>query len=130
MIILKYGEIDIVISRKIGGPWTGIVRIHLAASLGIPLAHARVLRGEVAFLVDEDVPLRAIGLGETVSDDADDDLIGHQRAALHTGLRLFAQLASRRDGGAKDVAGGDGGDVQLTGKNGRLCALPCAGSTQ
>ena len=78
----------------------------------------------------EDVPVRTVRLGETVPDDADDDLIGHQRTALHAGLRLLAQLAAAGDRRAQDVAGGDRRDVQLLGEDRGLRALARAGSAQ
>ena len=78
----------------------------------------------------EDVAVRTVRLGETVADDADDDLIGNQRSGLHAGLRLHAQLAAARNRGAQDVAGGNRRNVQLTGEDRGLRALSRAGSAQ
>ena len=61
----------------------------------------------------QNVAVGAVGLLQTLVDDADDDLIGHQLASIHVLLGLQpggrAVLHSR----PQDVARRDGGDIQL-----------------
>ena len=52
-------------------------------------------------------PSRGVRLGEPVADDADDDLVRHERAALHVLLRLAAHLGALGDGRAQHLTGRD-----------------------
>ncbi len=58
-------------------------------------------------------PFAQSGLCQTLLQDADDDLIGHQCAGVHEALGLQAHLGTILHGSTQDVAGADGGDVQL-----------------
>ena len=78
----------------------------------------------------KDVPLRTIVLFESFADDTNDDLIGHEFSAVHAGFDLQAKLGAVFHGSTKHIAGGNGRNSKLAGKDGRLCAFPCAGSTQ
>ena len=59
----------------------------------------------------QDVAIRAVGLLQTLVDDADDDLIGDELAGVHVRLGLKAGGRTVLDGGAQDIAGGNGGDT-------------------
>ena len=48
----------------------------------------------------------AIGLGQPVAQDGDDDLVADQLAGFHHGLGLLAGLGARGHGGAQQIAGG------------------------
>ena len=61
----------------------------------------------------QDEAVGAVGLCQTLLQDADDDLIGHQCAGVHEALCLQAHLGAILHGSTQDVAGADGGDVQL-----------------
>lgn len=55
----------------------------------------------------------AVGLGQPLLDDTDDDLIRNQLARVHIALGLQADGSALLDGCAQDIAGGDGGDAHL-----------------
>ena len=78
----------------------------------------------------EDEAAGAVRLGQPLLDDADDDAVGHQLALVHVGLGLQAHGAAVADGGPEHVAGGDGGDIQLTAEDIRLCPLARTGGAQ
>ena len=65
----------------------------------------------------------AVGLGQPLLDDTDDDLIRNQLARVHIALGLQADGSALLDGCAQDIAGGDGWDAQLAADNLRLGAL-------
>ena len=69
----------------------------------------------------------AVRLSQTLFQDADDDLIGHQSASVHEALCLQAHLGAFLDSSAQDVAGADGGDVQLCADDLGLGAFARAG---
>src|SRR5205823_5953775 len=55
----------------------------------------------------EDRARRRVGLLETIEEDADDRLVGHELAAAHVAIRLTAQRRALGDGGPKKVARGE-----------------------
>ena len=65
----------------------------------------------------QDITAGAVGLGQPLLNDADDDLVGNQLAGIHIGLGLQADGRTGLDGGTEDVTGGNGRDVQLTGED-------------
>ena len=71
-----------------------------------------------------------VSLGQAVLQDANDDLIGDQCAGVHEALCLQAHLGAVLDSSAEDVAGADGGDVQLCADDLSLRAFACAGGAQ
>ena len=70
------------------------------------------------------------GLSQALGHDADDDLVGDQLARVHIGLGLQPDGRAVLDGGAEDVAGGDGGDAQLGTEDLSLGAFAGAGGAQ
>ena len=72
----------------------------------------------------QNIAVGTVGLLQTLLDDADDDFIGHQAAGVHVLLGTKARGRTVFDGGAEDVAGGNGGHVELFLENIRLSALP------
>ena len=76
----------------------------------------------------QDIAVLAVVLGQALVHDADDDLIGHQSAGVDIRLGLQAGGRAVLDGGAENIAGGDGGDAQLPAEDLRLGTLPGAGS--
>ena len=78
----------------------------------------------------EDEAVRTIRAGDPFADDADDDIVRNELASVHEALGLQASLGSVFDRFAKNVAGGNGGDVQLLADDLRLCAFSGTGSTQ
>ena len=61
----------------------------------------------------QDVAVLAVGLGQPLGDDADDDLIGNQLAGVHIFLGLQSHRRAVGHGGPEDVAGEMVGNVQL-----------------
>ena len=55
--------------------------------------------------------------------DGEDHLVGDQLARVDEGLGLEPYLCARLDGGAEDVAGGDGGNIQLFTQDVGLCSF-------
>ena len=78
----------------------------------------------------KDVALRAVSLGKTLRDNADDDLIGYQMAGVHIGLGLHSRRRTVFDRRAQNVTGGNRRNSKLAGENCGLCALSRAGSAQ
>ena len=72
----------------------------------------------------QNVAVGTVGLLQTLLDDADDDFIGHQAAGVHVLLGTKARGRTVFDGGAEDVAGGNGGHIELFLENVSLSALP------
>jgi hypothetical protein len=66
----------------------------------------------------------AVGLGDALLDQADDDVVADQRAGVHHLLGGQAQRRAGLDGGAQHVAGGDLRDAVFLADEGRL-ACPC-----
>ena len=52
----------------------------------------------------EEGAVRAVGLGEALLDETDDDVVGHELALVHHGLGGEAERRAGLDGGAKHVA--------------------------
>ena len=75
----------------------------------------------------QDETVGAVILCQAFLQDADDDLIGHQSASVHEALCLQAHLGAFLDSSAQDVAGADGGDVQLCADDLGLGAFARAG---
>ena len=69
----------------------------------------------------------AVSLCQTLLQDADDDFIGHQSTGVHKALGLQTHLGALLDSSAQDVAGADGGDVQLCADDLGLGAFARAG---
>ena len=78
----------------------------------------------------QDEAVCAVILGQAVLQDANDNLIGDQCAGVHEALCLQAHLGAVLDSSAEDVAGADGGDVQLCADDLSLRAFACAGGAQ
>ena len=78
----------------------------------------------------KDEAVRAVVAGDPLADDADDDIVRNELASVHEAFGLQAGFGSVFDRFAKNVAGGNGGDVQLLADDLRLCALAGTGSTQ
>jgi len=78
----------------------------------------------------QDEAVCAVSLGQAVLQDANDDLIGDQCAGVHEALCLQAHLGAVLDSSAEDVAGADGGDVQLCADDLSLRTFACAGGAQ
>ena len=78
----------------------------------------------------EDIPVCTIRLGQTVPDDADDDLVRNQIALVHECLRFETGLRAIPDCFSEDVPGGNGRDPEPLGQDFCLRALPRAGSSQ
>ena len=74
--------------------------------------------------------LCAVALSHPVGNDAEDQLIGNQRAFVHVLLGLFSQLRAVGHGLTEHVPGRDGGNGELLNKKLCLCSLPGAGSAQ
>ena len=91
---------------------------HLVQSLGL---------GDGPGEAVQDEPVLAVLLGQAVLDDADEDFIGHQLAALHIGLGLQAHLRAAFQRFAENVPRRDGGDVVFLADLFRLGALPGPG---
>ena len=72
----------------------------------------------------------AIGLGDPLLDQADDDVVAHQRAGVHHLLGREAERRAGLDGGAQHVAGGDLRDAVALADHGRLRAFARAGRSQ
>ena len=87
---------------------------HLLDGLGL---------GDGAGHAVQDKALGAVGLGQPLLQDADDDVVRHKAAGVHVALGLQAHLGAVLDGGAQDVAGGDCRDAQLGGEDLGLGAL-------
>ena len=87
---------------------------HLLNGLGL---------GDGAGHAVQDEALCAVRLGQPLFQDADDDIVRHKAAGVHVALGLQAHLGALLDGGAQDVAGGDGRDAQLGGEDLGLGAL-------
>ena len=77
----------------------------------------------------EDITIGAIGLLQSLIDDADDHFIGYQFAGVHILLGLQAGGRTVFHSGTQDVAGGNGGDGQLFLENLCLGAFACTRST-
>ena len=71
----------------------------------------------------QNVAIGAVRLLQTLADDADDDLIGHQLACVHVLLGLQAGGSSVLHSCTQDITGRDGGNTQRLLDNVRLCAL-------
>ena len=67
----------------------------------------------------QDKALLAVCLGQTLGDHADDHFIGDQLAGVHILLGLQTHGGAVLHGGPQDVAGGNGGNVELFTKD--LC---------
>ena len=78
----------------------------------------------------QNVTLGTVRLFQPLGNDADDDLIGHQLPRVHEGLGLQARGSAVLHGGAEDVAGGDGGNIQLFTQDVGLCSLSGARGAQ
>ena len=61
----------------------------------------------------QNVAVGTVRLLQTLVDDADDDLIGHQLTGIHILLGLQPGGRTVLHSRPQDIAGGDGGDVQL-----------------
>ena len=72
----------------------------------------------------------AVGLGDALLDQADDDVVADQAAAVHHLLGRHAQRRAGLDGGAQHVAGGDLRDAVLLADHRGLRALAGAGRAQ
>ena len=78
----------------------------------------------------EQKALGAIGLGDALLDQADDDVVADQAAGVHHLLGLHAQRRAGLDGGAQHVAGGDLRDAVLLADEGGLRAFAGTGCAQ
>ena len=94
---------------------------HLFQSLGLRHCAWHTVKDEAA---------GAIWLRKTLFDDADDHVIGDERARLDEGFRLQAHLRFVLHRFTKDIARADGGDIQLVADNFRLRAFARAGRAQ
>ena len=72
----------------------------------------------------QDEAVLAVILSQPLFDDADEDLIGHQLAALHVGFGLQAHLRAAPQRFAQHVPRGNGGDVVVLADDLRLGAFP------
>ena len=52
----------------------------------------------------EDEALRAVGGGQALGDDADDDIVGDERAGIDVALGLEAHAGAGLHGGAQHIA--------------------------
>ena len=75
----------------------------------------------------EDITIGAVGLSQTLADDADDDVVRNELAAFHVGFCFQAHGRAVFHGRAQDVAGGNGGDIQLAAEDLSLRALARTG---
>jgi hypothetical protein len=57
-------------------------------------------------------------------DEVEDELVGHEGAAVDEVLRLQPERRAGGDGGAEQVAGADVRDAEVRGESGALRALP------
>ena len=71
----------------------------------------------------QDIALCAIGLRQTLGDNADDHLVGHQFARVHVALGLEPHARTVFHGRAQDVACGNGGNAQPPAEDGGLGPL-------
>ena len=78
----------------------------------------------------EDEAVCAIRLRHTLRDDADDDIVRNELARVHKALRFQTGLGAVFDRFAKNVASGNGRDMQLLADNLSLRTLSCSGSSQ
>ena len=77
----------------------------------------------------EDIPIGTVGLGQTLADDADDDVVRNELAAFHIGFCFQTHGRAVFHGRTQDVAGGNGGNVQLAAEDLSLRSLACTGGT-
>ena len=61
--------------------------------------------------------VRTVGSGQALLDDAKDDFIRNERTRVHKTLCFQPHRGTVLNGGTQDVAGGNGGDVQLIGQD-------------
>src|SRR5690606_34823504 len=72
--------------------------------------------------IEDEARLAIFGV-EPLGDDAVDDGVGHEVAAIDNGLGLKAERRLGRNGGAQDIAGGELGNAIGLHQNLRLCTL-------
>ena len=84
------------------------------------------LRNRAGEAVEQETVL-AVRLRETFFHEPEDDVVAHQSARFHDGLRLEAERGSRLHSRAKHVAGGNLGDREAFLDEGSLGALSGAG---
>ena len=96
--------------------------------------HAHLLQGlalsDGARHTVEDKALFAVRLCQALFHDADDNIVRHQSTGIHKTFCLFAHRRAFLDGGAQNVAGGNGRDAQLIAEDLCLGTLASAGSAQ
>ena len=78
----------------------------------------------------QDETIGTVCLRQTILQNADDDLIGHQRTGVHEALGFQAHLGAFLHSRTQDVAGADGRNVQLCADDLCLCALAGARCAQ
>jgi hypothetical protein len=71
----------------------------------------------------EQTAAATIGLGKTVGHQIDNDLIGHEFAAIHIVTELLAQFGLISYRSANDVSGGDVGQIIRLGNASALCTF-------
>ena len=76
----------------------------------------------------EDIAVFAVGLGEALVDDTDDDIVGNELAAFHICLSLQTDRRAVFHGRTEDVAGRNGGDREHTAQYLSLSTFTGAGS--
>jgi hypothetical protein len=99
------------------------------AQVGEGLPQLLGLRDRAREAVQEEAGL-GVGLGEPVLHHGDGDLVGHEVAGVHVGLRLLPQLRLPADVRPEDVAGGDRRHPEPGRDDLRLGALARPGRTQ
>ena len=78
----------------------------------------------------QDIAIGAVGLSQPLGHDADDHGVRNQLTGVHIGLGLQPGGGAVLNGGAEDVAGGNGRDVQLGAEDLGLGAFAGAGGAQ
>ena len=77
----------------------------------------------------EDEAVRAIRLRHTLGDDADDHIVRYELARVHKALRFQTGFGAVFDRFTKNVASGNGRDMQLFADDLSLRTLPGSRST-
>ena len=85
---------------------------------------------QVAWKTVQNEALAGIGTGQTLADDAEHDLIGHQLTGVHHRLGGLAQRGAGRHGFAQQVSGGYLGNAVMLRQPLSLSALPTARRSQ
>lgn len=83
----------------------------------------RLSLGDGAGHAVQNVAVGAVRLLQTLADDADDNVIGHQLAGVHVLLGPQAGRSTVLDSCTQNVTGRDGGDTQRLLDNVRLSAF-------